>query len=236
MSDETNPAPVVLLVNRTLPYNCVGKVTGSSGVEYGYSSFEEAHGAHVCRMTLDQWRACKSDVTLGAARIYAQWEVDIELPESPTGGEDVMGRIRDADGNKLDAIVCGLHPIVRAVYAKAKEIAALPAPVLPLSTFAESKSPQAPHIPAPRPGEHTAESLALLRNWYSLTKIADKFGVDHGKIHSAPELRAAILAAQAGGATAPGTPAAGLKEPNRMFDIPDPKPGKEAAFAGGKTT
>ena len=63
MPEETSPTHLitVVLVNRALSYNCVGKLTGWSGVEYGYSVYEEAHGAHVCRMPLAQWRAPQKD-------------------------------------------------------------------------------------------------------------------------------------------------------------------------------
>lgn len=73
-----NQESIVVLINRALPYNCVGRLTGRSGVEYGHSVYEDVHGAHVCRMSIAEWRACKQDVTYGFTRRWAQWEVDFE--------------------------------------------------------------------------------------------------------------------------------------------------------------
>lgn len=66
----------VILLNRALPYRATGQLTGWSGVIYANSSFEEEHGAHVVRMTLEQWRACKDDIARGSVRRACQWEVD----------------------------------------------------------------------------------------------------------------------------------------------------------------
>lgn len=68
----------IILINRALPYNCIGRLTGRSGTEYGQSAYEDAHGAHVCRLALSQWRACKEDVTYGMMRRWSQWEIDLE--------------------------------------------------------------------------------------------------------------------------------------------------------------
>lgn len=83
-----NIEPVVILINRSLPSFGAGRLTGRSGVEYGQSYYDERHGAHVCRMSLSQWRACKQDVTFGMSRRLSQWEVDFEEIATPAAPDN----------------------------------------------------------------------------------------------------------------------------------------------------
>jgi hypothetical protein len=76
MSDPHEPT--IILINRALAFNGVGKLSGWSGVQYADSSFEQEHNAHVIRLPLSRWREIKQDVTAGFARRACQWEVDVE--------------------------------------------------------------------------------------------------------------------------------------------------------------
>lgn len=224
------PGPVVILLNRNFAHNCVGKLTGRSGVEYGYSSYEDAFQAHVCRMSLEDWRKNKQDITLGFDAFRGWWEVDFELPDAPVGGEDVRSLISEATSERLDAIVSSLAPIVQAVYERVKQLRPAPAVAAPASTFTESKSPQAPHVPAV-PGQHTPESLSEVVNYKQLLKLAKSAGVkDPEQFDSTVALRRAILANQG---SSPVTAEYASPRVKRMFDIQDPAPTRERAFQGG---
>jgi len=186
----------VLLINRCLAYNCGGKVRGLSGAEYGNSVYEEAFGAHVCRMPLSEWRVCRRDVVDGGSHPMSRWEVDFDTDESPAGGEDVLARIRDASPSQFQAIVSGLSPVVQAAVAKQQQIDATPAPEPAPSTFKDSKSPVAPHRPAG--GKYTEESLAGVTKYFALLKIAREVRVESpDRFDSTPALRKAILERQA---------------------------------------
>jgi hypothetical protein len=161
----------VVLVNRALPYNCVGKLTGRSGVEYGHSVYEEAHGAHVCRMSLAEWRACKQDVTYGATRRWAQWEVDVEMAVG-------VGLAPEH-----------LPPLVPGTAASCSPERHLP-PLVPGTAASEGEGEI-----------FTAESLAGIANFRKLVSVAKRVGViGTERFDSSATLREAILAAQEGGA------------------------------------
>jgi hypothetical protein len=80
--------PTIILLNRALPFNCVGKLTGWSGVEYATSAHEEVYGGQVCRLPLSRWREIKQDVTTGFARRACQWEVDVEAKNEESGRKE----------------------------------------------------------------------------------------------------------------------------------------------------
>lgn len=217
----------VLLINRNLAYNAVGNLIGASGVTYGSSFFESAFNAHVCRMTLEEWRACKKDVTQGSTRLWQQWEVDIELPESPAGGEEVVARIQSAALKQLEAIVSSLNPVAQAVFTRAQELqqpSAEAQPVKPF-TFPVATSPVAPH----EPQIGTADDPLVGLTYRALLSIAKKAGVANvDQIDSSEGLREAIRSVG-------GTPPEPAHEHGRMFDAPDPRPPAPPAFAGGKS-
>lgn len=204
---------IILLINRAIPYNAVGKVTGLSGVQYGDSFYSEAHAAHVCRMTLEDWRRCAHDVTHSPVQ---RWLVDVELPERPSGGEDVVTRIREANEEQLEAIVSGLGPVAQAIFDRLKT--SIPVPGAPLAVIdfevlpaskEESDAAKAVNdmlrgVAAPfrcfipkSTGLHTAESLSEITNYRQLLKVAKEAGVENAdNIDNTMALRVAILAKQ----------------------------------------
>ncbi len=196
--------PTILLTNKALPYNCIGKLTGWSGAEYAQSVYEEAFGAHVVRMPLSQWRACKDDVARGMVRRACQWEIDVDLPESPAGGEDVIARINDADLLQLDAIVSGLGPIVVAVSERRKALALRHAATEKLrrAMFSDGAPPRkaassndaAAAAMQPRRSDGALPGVV---NYRSALKLAREVGVENPEqYNSVAEVKAAIAAQQ----------------------------------------
>lgn len=189
--------PIILLINRVIPFNAVGKVRGLGGGDYGNSVYEEAFGAHVCRMPLSKWRECKKDVVNASGNPWSRWEVDIDIETLPAG-ESSIDRIRNASADQLDAIVSGLGPLVQAVDERRKAVSRNP------SILAEAKSSPCGHLVSygpitNHPGKHTEESLAQNSKYFSLKKIALEVGMTEREVeltNGLKELRAAILARQ----------------------------------------
>lgn len=215
----------IILLNRALPYNSTGIVGGMSGAHYGTSYYEAAYAAHVCRMPLEQWRACRADVTAGVHRPMCRWEVDVELPESPVVEDGMLGRIRDATPDQLDAIVSGLqNPLVQAVYQKIR-FAGVPVPPL---AIAPPEVPPAPPaalpvpvaVEQPSPGQHTLESLKGIQ-YLKLLKIAREAGVENPeRLDTSEAVRLAIIDRQA---SAPAPVAAVAATPaGPYFDVQPP--------------
>lgn len=110
---------MVTLINRVLPFNSVGFVRGRSGLCYGTSFYDQRYGAHICTMTIEEWRKCKRDVTEGSMLRWQQWEVDFPDDQEPVDSSAILLEIeRSVTIEQFLQLAQECGPFVKSVIAK----------------------------------------------------------------------------------------------------------------------